>query len=75
MASIGQTIAGPRFHETDEVRVLTYDILSHLLMYGVQWFDRQKAYLDSLESQLRGLVKAIDAVARHRTGQCYPCSF
>jgi sorting nexin-1/2 len=37
-------------------------------MYGVQWFDRQKAYLDSLESQLRGLVKSIDAVARHRTG-------
>ncbi|KAG5641906.1 hypothetical protein DXG03_003973 [Asterophora parasitica] len=49
LASIGQTIAGPRFHETDE------------------WFDRQKAYLDSLESQLRGLVKAIEAVARQRT--------
>lgn len=48
MASIGQTITGPRFHETDE------------------WFDRQRAYLDSLESQLRGLVKAIDTVARHR---------
>jgi len=49
MASIGHTIAGPRFYETDE------------------WFDRQKAYLDSLESQLRGLVKAIDLVARHRS--------
>ncbi|KAF5383683.1 hypothetical protein D9615_003643 [Tricholomella constricta] len=49
LASIGHTIAGPRFHETDE------------------WFDRQKAYLDSLESQLRGLVKAIEAVARQRT--------
>lgn len=48
LASIGQTIAGPRFHETDE------------------WFDKQKAYLDSLESQLRGLVKAIEAVARQR---------
>lgn len=36
---------------------------------GVQWFDRQRAYLDSLESQLRGLVKAIDTVARHRAGK------
>ncbi|TBU27285.1 Vps5-domain-containing protein [Dichomitus squalens] len=48
MAALGQTIAGPRFYETDE------------------WFDRQKAYLDSLETQLRGLVKAIDAVAKQR---------
>jgi len=49
MASIGQTIAGPRFYETDD------------------WFDRQKGYLDSLESQLRGLVKAIEFVARQRS--------
>ncbi|KAF5350246.1 hypothetical protein D9758_007835 [Tetrapyrgos nigripes] len=49
MASIGQSIAGPRFYETDE------------------WFDRQKAYLDSLEAQLRGLVKAIDLVTKQRT--------
>ncbi|KAG6831090.1 hypothetical protein H0H92_012767 [Tricholoma furcatifolium] len=49
LASIGQTITGPRFHETDE------------------WFDKQKGYLDSLESQLRGLVKAIEAVARQRS--------
>ncbi|KAI0272519.1 Vps5 C terminal like-domain-containing protein [Gloeopeniophorella convolvens] len=48
MASIGQSITGPRFIETDE------------------WFDRQKAHLDILESQLRGLVKAIDVVSRHR---------
>jgi len=48
MASIGQTIAGPRFYEADE------------------WFDRQKVYLDSLESQLRGLAKAIDTVIKHR---------
>jgi hypothetical protein len=33
-----------------------------------KWFDRQKAYLDSLESQLRGLVKAIELVVRHRSG-------
>ncbi|KAG7093670.1 hypothetical protein E1B28_007329 [Marasmius oreades] len=51
MASIGQTIAGPRFHESDE------------------WFDRQKSYLDSLESQLRGLAKAIDMVAKQRAEQ------
>ncbi|PIL25126.1 hypothetical protein GSI_13015 [Ganoderma sinense ZZ0214-1] len=31
-----------------------------------EWFDKQKAYLDSLETQLRGLVKAIDIVAKQR---------
>ena len=51
MATIGQTIAGPRFYETDE------------------WFDKQKAYLDSLELQLRGLVKLIDLVSKQRQGQ------
>ncbi|KAJ7759260.1 Vps5 C terminal like-domain-containing protein [Mycena metata] len=48
MATIGQSLAGPRFYETDE------------------WFDRQKAYLDSLEAQLRGLVKAIEGVSKQR---------
>ncbi|KAI6041276.1 Vps5 C terminal like-domain-containing protein, partial [Pisolithus marmoratus] len=48
MASIGQTLTGPRFHETDE------------------WFEKQRAYLDGLESQLRGLVKSIDIVAKQR---------
>lgn len=48
LASLGQSITGPRFHETDE------------------WFDKQKGYLDSLEVQLRGLVKSIDQVAKQR---------
>jgi len=48
MAAIGQTIAGPRFYETDE------------------WFDKQKGYLDSLELQLKGLVKTIDMVSKQR---------
>ncbi|KAF9475017.1 protein transporter [Pholiota conissans] len=48
LSSIGQSITGPRFHETDE------------------WFDRQKAYLDSLEQQLRGLAKAIENVSKQR---------
>ncbi|PBK99466.1 Vps5-domain-containing protein, partial [Armillaria gallica] len=48
MATIGQSLTGPRFSETDE------------------WFDKQKGYLDSLESQLRGLAKAIEAVAKQR---------
>lgn len=34
----------------------------------MQWFDRQKGYLDTLEAQLRGLVKAIDVVSKQRTG-------
>ena len=41
---------------------------SLILLFIFKWFDRQKAYLDSLESQLRGLVKAIELVAKHRTG-------
>ncbi|KAH7921295.1 Vps5-domain-containing protein [Leucogyrophana mollusca] len=49
MASIGQTLAGPRFYETDE------------------WFDKQKTYLDGLESQLRGLVKSIEIAAKQRS--------
>ena len=50
MASLGQSITGPRFYETDE------------------WFDKQKTYLDSLEIQLKGLVKAIDSVSKQRLG-------
>ncbi|KAH7890823.1 Vps5 C terminal like-domain-containing protein [Phlebopus sp. FC_14] len=48
MASIGQSLTGPRFYETDE------------------WFEKQRAYLDGLESQLRGLVRSIEVVAKHR---------
>lgn len=33
-----------------------------------EWFDQKKAYLDALESQLRGLVKAIDLVSKQRYG-------
>ena len=31
-----------------------------------EWFDRQRGYLDSLESQLKQIVKAINALAQHR---------
>ncbi|KAI0305858.1 Vps5 C terminal like-domain-containing protein [Multifurca ochricompacta] len=31
-----------------------------------EWFDRQKAHLDVLETQLRGLVKAIEVVSKQR---------
>ena len=67
MATIGQSIAGPRFYESDEVG-LTYQLRCNPYSYPPQWFDRQKAYLDSLETQLRGLVKAIDVVSKQRTG-------
>ncbi|KAK7012871.1 beta-glucan synthesis-associated [Favolaschia claudopus] len=50
MATIGQSIAGPRFYETDET----------------------KNVLDSLEAQLRGLVKAIELVSKQRT-VCHQC--
>lgn len=66
MASIGQSITGPRFVETDEVLPRLTLMLSWLRLS--QWFDRQKAHLEILESQLRGLVKAIEVVSRHRSG-------
>ena len=66
MASIGQSITGPRFVETDEVLLQLRLMLSQLRLF--QWFDRQKAHLDVLESQLRGLVKAIEIVSKHRSG-------
>jgi hypothetical protein len=66
MASIGQSITGPRFVEMDEVLFSLAPAVSRLTLS--QWFDRQKAHLDVLESQLRGLVKAIEAVSKHRNG-------
>ncbi|KAF5387361.1 hypothetical protein D9757_005745 [Collybiopsis confluens] len=48
ISSIGQTLTGSRFQETDD------------------YFDAKKVYLDSLESQLRSLVKSIDMVSKHR---------
>lgn len=38
-----------------------------LTLSSSQWFDRQKGYLDSLEIQLKGLVRAIELVARQRS--------
>jgi len=68
MASIGQTLAGPRFHETDEVRMIVYTLTIVRNAHLVQWFDKQRAYLDALESQLRGLVKSIEVAAKQRAG-------
>jgi sorting nexin-1/2 len=33
-----------------------------------EWFDQKKLYFDSLESQLKGLTKAIDIVTKSRQG-------
>ncbi|KAA1470300.1 Vps5-domain-containing protein [Dentipellis sp. KUC8613] len=37
-----------------------------------EWFDRQKSYLDTMETQLRSLVKAIEVVSKHRRGVHIP---
>lgn len=34
-----------------------------------KWFDKQRSYLDNMESQLRGLVKAVELVAKQRQGK------
>lgn len=51
------------------MRFAFFDVLLNCITYiaSLQWFDRQKSYLDSLESQLRGLVKAIELVAKQRS--------
>ncbi len=33
-----------------------------------QWFDKKKIYLDTLEAQLRSLVKSTEVVAKQRIG-------
>ena len=68
MASIGQTLTGPRFHETDEASIVYTATVVGNAYLCIQWFDKQRAYLDGLESQLRGLVKSIEIVAKHRAG-------
>ncbi|KAG9122842.1 Vacuolar protein sorting-associated protein 5 [Ceratobasidium sp. 392] len=32
-----------------------------------EWFDTKRSYIDALESQLRGLAKAVETVSKHRT--------
>ncbi|KAF8597667.1 Vps5-domain-containing protein [Ceratobasidium sp. AG-I] len=32
-----------------------------------EWFDGKRSYIDTLESQLRGLVKSVEIVSKHRT--------
>lgn len=67
MATIGQSIVGPRFHETDEVFLSSlHSPPSRSDKPFEQWFDRQKLYLDSLESQLKGLVKTMEVVMKTR---------
>lgn len=33
-----------------------------------EWFDSRKIFLDSLETQLKGLVKSIDTTSKQRLG-------
>lgn len=33
-----------------------------------KWFDRQRSYLDNMESQLRALVRAVEQAAKQRQG-------
>ena len=70
LSSISSTLAGPKFVETDDVRPF-HRLMSYVRVDGtrvVQWFNNQKILLDRLETQLRGLIKAIDFVARQRSG-------
>lgn len=36
------------------------------LLTSPKWFDTKKAYLDGLETQLKGLVRAMETVAKQR---------
>ena len=68
MSSIGQAVAGPRFYEMDDVRSILFTQICKIL-YALKWFDKKRTYLDSLESQLKGMVKAVEAVSKQRSGR------
>ena len=40
-------------------------------LFRLKWFDTRKSYLDSLEIQLRAMVKAIEVVTKQRAGKNY----
>ena len=43
-----------------------------MVVTSFKWFDKQRSYLDNMESQLRGLVKAVELVAKQRQGKKNP---
>lgn len=78
LASIGGTIGGPRFVEQDEVcsafpvTVFWSGVplnLNHIRLS--QWFIKQKQFLDSLESQIKSLVKALETSSKQRLGEIF----
>ena len=50
----------------DEASQLAYQ--PSTLLMPQQWFDNKKTYLDTLETQLKGLVKAVELVSKHGAG-------
>lgn len=70
LSTLGQTLTSSKFLEVDDVGVCSHAVKAGTQAYHgcLQWFDKKKAYLDALESQLKGLVRAIDLVAKQREG-------
>jgi len=53
---------------TGLLSILSTTITSSKFYETDEWFDTKKVYLDGLESQLKGLVRSMEAVAKQRTG-------
>jgi hypothetical protein len=49
-------------------RVLGFPLTLHHVRYS-QWFMKQKQFLDSLESQIKSLVKALETSSKQRLGE------
>ncbi|KAG9055820.1 Vacuolar protein sorting-associated protein 5 [Serendipita sp. 407] len=54
---------------TGLLSILSTSIASSKFYETDDWFDTKKAYLDSLEGQLKGLVRSMEAVAKQRAEQ------
>lgn len=72
LAAVG-TLAGPKFVENDQVSFPSFRLSwsvsglnSLLTSTRQQWFEDKKSYVDTLESQLKSLVKAIESTSKHR---------
>lgn len=74
LASFTSGITGPKFIERDEVRCDFLSWVARRLKTDVwlgcasQWFDDKKAALETLEGQLKALVKSVELVSKQRLG-------
>ncbi len=73
LAGFGGTLIGSKYQEQDEVRRLAgiglwQSLLISETIRHQQWFNQKKVFLDSLESQLKSLIKSVETTSKQRLG-------